>query len=203
VRPHPRENRHGWIRLMKRLDLKVTLSPWDEPFAYWLQKVDYVVLPPSTSLYDIFFHGKLPIVTSDIVPSRKKHLLTESDDNNQILQGVCRPASVDEVITRLESGDIPFDKSLVSQKLLEQVGADVADNSITNIINVMRATVGDGGSAEFRQRMLRYEFRAVSFGASHLRRVRSMLKRRVEQGSNFDLTLQRSRWITGLAHAAE
>jgi hypothetical protein len=203
VRPHPRENRLGWIKLMKKVELKVTLSPWDEPFAHWLQKVDFVVLPPSTSLYDIFFHGKLPIVTNDIVTSRADHLLTESDDNNQILRGVCRPKSVAEVIARLESGDIPFDQELIRLKLWEQVGSDVADNSIGNIIRVITETVGQGQQAPVRQRVQRHAFAATSLGASHLRWFRGLLKRRVEQGSSFDLTLGRSRWITRLAHAAE
>lgn len=203
VRPHPRENRLGWMRLMKRIDLKATLSPWDEPFAHWLQKVDYVVLPPSTSLYDIFFHGKLPILTNDIVKSRANHLLTESDDNNQILQGVCRPKSVAEAIARLELGDIPFDEELIRQKLWEQVGSDVADNSISNIIRAVTNTVAPSRSANVRQLLLRCAFDTVSFGACHLRWVRGFMKRRVEQGSSFDLTVRRSRWINGLAHAAE
>lgn len=199
VRPHPRENRHGWARLMKKVNLNVTLSPWDEPFGHWLQKVDYVVLPPSTSLYDIFFHGKRPIVTSQIVKSRADHLLTESDDNNQILKGVCRPTSVGEVIALLESGDIPFDEELVRLKLWEQVGADVAENSIGNMISAMRAAIAKNQPVSRRERLLAQAFLPVSLAVSHLRWGRGVMKGRVEQGSSFDLTLPRSRWITKLA----
>lgn len=200
VRPHPRENRMGWMRLAKKLNLNIKISSWDEPFGHWLQGLDFIVTPPSTSLYDAFYHGKTPIVTSEIVPARANHILTESDDNNQILQGVCRPKSVQEVISLIASGHIPFDKKIIELRLLEQVGADVAAHSTKNIINAISEMIGSDSVAcpNAKKAFSLSFFRFVSLALSYARWFKGLLIRRVEQGCNFNLTMQREKWIDHL-----
>ncbi len=200
VRPHPRENRQGWIRLAEKLKLNFKVSQWDEPFSHWLQNVDVVVTPPSTSLYDVFFHGKKAIVTSDLVPTRANHVLTESDDNNQILEGTCRPKTVEEVLGRIDSMDVPSDKAIVDQCLYEQVAADIAADSIRNILKALpelRPAIRQSPQQN-RNRLLANAFLFVSLGASYLRWLRGRFIGRVEQGALFDMTLKRMRWINRL-----
>jgi hypothetical protein len=201
VRPHPRENREGWMRLAKKLNIRINVSPWDEPFGHWLQGVDMIVTPPSTSLYDIYFHGKKPIVISEVVQSRANHILTESDDRNQILEGTCRPKSVGEILALIESGDVPYNKELVELRLLEQVGSDVAANSIGNIVTALMEMTSTKGQTEktLGQRLWRQCFSASSLFLTYLRWVRGRLIGRVEQGGTFDLTLKRMKWINRLA----
>lgn len=199
VRPHPRENRQGWIRLAEKMKLNVTVSKWDEPFGHWLQDVDIVVTPPSTSLYDVFFHNKKPIVIDHIIGARKAHTLTESDDNNQILEATCRPRSVEEAIALIESGEIPFDKPLADQRLHEQVAAEIAQHSIRNILKALpelRPAINQ--PKPLRDVMLVNAFVLVSTILSSLRWIRGCLIGRVEQGALFDMTLRRKRWINRL-----
>ncbi len=200
VRPHPRENRQGWLNLSKKSDIKIKIAPWDEPFTHWLQGIDFVVTPPSTSLYDIFYLGKTAIVTSDIVQSRSNHILTESDDNNQILEGACRPKSIQEALSIIDSGKIFFNKEIVSLRLLEQVASDIAENSITNIINAV-SEIGpsdNGGKVSIKRNILSHVFIIASLLLSYLRSFKGMLARRVVQGSNFDLTIHKIRWLNRL-----
>lgn len=202
VRPHPRENRLGWVRLAEKTNLNITVSAWDEPFVHWLQDVDIVVTPPSTSLYDVFFHGKKPIVIDQIVSSRKDHVLTESDDNNQILEAIHRPKSVEEAIALIESGDVPFDKALVHQRLHEQVAVEIAGDSIRNILQALpelRPSIGK--SRSLRRVFLVNAFVLVSMVLSSLRWVRGRLIGRVEQGAIFDMTPRRMLWINRLVKA--
>lgn len=200
VRPHPRENRQGWLNLSKKSDIKIKISPWDEPFTQWLQGIDFVVTPPSTSLYDIFYLGKAAIVISDIIQSRSDHILTESDDNNQILEGACRPKSIQEVLSIINSGKVPFNEEVVSLRLFEQIASDIADNSIANIINA----IDDIGKprkrvkVNVRQSIVNYVFIIASVFLSYLRSFKGLLVRRVVQGCFFDLTIQKIRWINRL-----
>ncbi len=194
VRPHPRENRLGWIKLAKKLNLNISISTWDEPFGHWLNDVDYIVTPPSTSLYDVFHYGKKAILTSGVVSSRAEHTLTESDDNNQILKGLCTPKSVDEIVKLIETGDIPYDSENVNLRLQEQVAADIADDSILNIINAlseMRKNTSDTTNRNFKI----FSFKVISLFLAHLKYIKSKLLRRVEQGSSFNLTIKKIRWI--------
>lgn len=200
VRPHPRENRQSWEKLAKKLGINIKISPWDEPFGHWLQGVDLIVMPPSTSLYDVFYHKKLPILTSGVVPTRANHILTESDDNNQILEGVCRPDSVEEIVSIIETAQVSYNEEIVRQRLLEQVAADIADSSITNVIDALQnfSTLETLYKRPMKQRFVIaiYKFFAVAFGQA--RWLKRKMLRRIEQGSSFDLTIQRVRWIDRL-----
>jgi len=197
VRPHPRENRMSWIKIAKKLNLEITVSQWDEPFGHWLQGVDYIVTPPSTSLYDVIYNGKKALVTSAIVPTRVEHILTESDDNNQILEGVCHPESVEKLIEYIDSGNIPCDEKLINLRLQEQVAADIASDSITNIINAI-SEFNLTRKKSSKQKIMLLTFKSLSLFLSYLKSFKAKLSGRVEQGSNFDLTIQKMNWINRL-----
>jgi hypothetical protein len=197
VRPHPRENRLGWQRLASKLGLDITVSDWDKPFAHWLGEIDHIVTPPSTGLYDIFFHGRRPIVIDRVVATRADHILAQSDDRNQILEGICRPNSVAEVIRLLESGDIPPPPDSVHLRLQEQVGADIASRSTANILDAIAEFTADSPPARRKVGALAAWHLATTC-LSELKECKARLQRRVEQGASFNLTLRRSRWIDRL-----
>jgi len=199
IRPHPRENRHGWNEVTKRLDLNIKVSDWDEPFGHWLQNVDIVVTPPSTSIYDMCFNKLNPIVIDQIVERRREHTLTESDDNNQILFGVYRPKTIEEAMETIESGDIPCDREYVEKKLYEQVASDIARNSTINIIR----TISEFTNVRpYSRKSIRvcsaYFFETLSFILAYARILKNIFSGRLEQGNSFDITLQRKRWINSL-----
>lgn len=199
VRPHPRENRLGWWRLSRKLGLDITVSDWDKPFGHWLSEVDHIVTPPSTGLYDIFFHGHRPIVIDQLVTKRSDHTLAQSDDRNQILDGICRPKSVDEVVHLLEEGKLPRPPKDVSRLLQEQVGADIANHSTSNILDAIAELIS-------RTRPLRrnvgalFIWRLTVIVLSELKNVKARLQLKPEQGSSFNLTIKRSAWIDRLLH---
>lgn len=198
VRPHPRENRLGWEKMAEKLNINITVSPWDEPFGHWLGGLDFIVTPPSTGIYDIFYQGKVPIVTNDVVASRANHILTESDDNNQILEGVCRPKSVAEIIELINSGTIPFNKDIINLRLKEQVGADIAHNSINNIIEAIEGLRTKSNPSTLNQKFMGFFFHLLSFLLAHLRWFKGKLSGRVIQGASFNLTFLRTKWIDRL-----
>ena len=197
VRPHPRENRLGWQRLARKLGLNITVSDWDIPFSHWLGQIDHIITPPSTGLYDIFFHGRRPIVIDKVVPSRSAHTLAQSDDRNQILEGICRPESVDEIIRLLDSGDIPPPPESVLLCLQEQVGADIASHSIANIVDAIHEFTASHPAPRRAVGALAFWHGAVT-ALSGLKQFKARLQRRVEQGASFNLTLRRKAWIDRL-----
>jgi hypothetical protein len=184
--------------LARKLGLNITVSDWDKPFAHWLGEIDHIVTPPSTGLYDIFFHGRRPIVIDRVAEKRADHVLAQSDDRNQILEGICRPESVEEVIRLLESNDIPPPPESVHLCLQEQVGADIAGRSTANILDAIAEF--RAGSPPVRRKVgaLAAWHLAVTF-LSELKEFKAWFQRRVEQGASFNLTLRRSAWIDRLS----
>jgi hypothetical protein len=146
----------------------------------------------------MFFHGHRPIVIDKIVPSRSDHILAQSDDRNQILNGICRPESVNEVLHIIESGNIPSPPENVGLCLREQVGAEIADQSTSNIV------------ASIRELYSNREVPPRRFGVVHawlfltallmeVKEIKARLQGRVEQSASFNLTIRRGRWIDALS----
>ena len=133
-----------------------------------------------------------------VVTTRADHVLAQSDDRNQILEGICRPNSVEEVIRLLESGDIPPPPESVRERLQEQVGAEIASKSIENILDaIAEFTVGNPPVRRKTGALICWQL-AVTI-LSELKDFKARVQRRTEQGASFNLTLKRSAWIDRLS----
>jgi len=201
VRPHPRESRESWEEVSEKLDLDINVSRWDEPFVHWIHQMDFLISPPSTSFYDLFYHKKAPILIDEIIKKRRNHILLESDDNNQILEGCLRPESFEEVLEAIDSGNITYDESIINKHLLEQVGADIAAKSTENILKFIAEKTDisiDSSFERIRKFLMCYFFYWLGVFLSHVRWVKGKVTRRMLQGANFDLTLYRIYWINKL-----
>lgn len=198
VRPHPRESRKSWEDISTKLDLGIEVSKWDEPFVHWLHTVDYFISPPSTSFYDLFYHKKSPILIDEIVKRRKNHILIESDDNNQILEGCHRPSTCEDVLSIIEKGDVPFKSEIIEKNLYEQVGADIAGQSTTNIINfiVEKTSMESGKFLKIKKMAMCNLFLFLGVFLSHIRWIKGTFQGRIIQGANFDMTIGRYIWIS-------
>lgn len=198
VRVHPRENWQEWSRFVKESGLNVTVSKWDDPFTVWLREVDIVVSPPSTGFYDMLYCGIHPICMSDVFPRRADHVLTESDDNNQILDYIYRPKSVDEIIETIHSGKVP-DLSKGVEKVLEgQVSLSIVKNSISNIVKSLSDLPKRTKIANIRFRFFLPLVVIAMVIRSHVKSWRQSL-RDGEKGSTFMFTLQRLKMINDLS----
>ena len=139
---------------IRKYDLNAFVSKWDDPFSVWSRSVDIVVSPPSTSFYDLLSCGINPICIRDVVPPRENHVITESDDNNPILDYVYRPKSVDEILETINSGKVPDLSKGVEEVLEAQAGISIAKNSISNITTAMRSLTKSRRSAVVKSRCL-------------------------------------------------
>jgi hypothetical protein len=201
IRVHPRENKERWLAFIRKYDLNVLLSKWDDPFSVWSRSVDIIVSPPSTSFYDLLYCGINPICIRNVVPARESHIVTESDDNNPILDYVYLPKSTDEILETINNGKVP-DLSEGVDKILEgQAGISVAKNSISNIVTAIRSLPKSKSSAVVRSRcLLPFVIFAVVL-VSYFKRWHNILLHGGEQSCGFTFTLSRLKMINGLAKA--
>jgi hypothetical protein len=201
VRIHPRENWMQWEDFVKKQGLNVTVSKYDDPFSVWLREVDIVVSPPSTSFYEMLYYGISPICTRDVCSRRADHVLTESDDNNQILNYVYCPKSVDEIVDTINNGKVP-ELSEGSEKILEgQVGLSIMKNSISNIVESLACFSGDTRMNVVKLRHLLPLAVVAMVILSYFKSWRYSLLGEIEPGCNFTFTLRRLKMIGRLAEA--
>ncbi len=201
IRAHPREDRTRWQHLINTNQLKATVSRWDDPFSLWLNDVDIVVSPPSTSFYDIFAHNKRPICIGDIVPKRATHVLSESDDNNEILNFVFRPKSVTELVDAIESGVIPDYSKGVESILDGQTATNIAHSSISNIATVLSNLISTKPSLAVRIKrwLILVPLLSGVVSVAYLLYLRAKFVKGGVQGSTFALTLGRIGMINRLS----
>ena len=186
---------------IRKHDLNAFVSKWDDPFSVWSRSVDIVVSPPSTSFYDMLYCGINPICIRDVVPPRENHVITESDDNNPILDYVYRPKSVDEILGTINSEKVPDLSSGVEEILEGQAGISIAKNSISNIATAIRSLPKNRRSTVVRsRRLLPFVIFAVVL-VSYFKRWHYILLHGGEQSSAFMFTFGRLKMINDLVKA--
>ena len=202
LRPYPRENRFNWHKLVESNKLDLTISAWDEPFASWLSEMDFIISPPSTIFYEALSVGHSPICTMDIVANRKSHVLTESDDNNQILKYVRRPKTIDALLALLNEEEQFNLHPDVEKILLGQTASDIASSSITNLADACEKLIDQNiPSAKVKYRKIYVMvYKITTFSLSYIQHIRNFFVRGGEQGSTFALTRSRSRMIDFLSN---
>ena len=199
IRPHPREDRNQWKKLQKISNLNIEISKWDHPFTYWLTEVDKIICPPSTSIYDMLCQGYHPICTDKIIKKRKNHILAESDDKNKVLDYICRPESLEELIEIIEKDKStkPFDgyQSIING----QIKSNFGDDSITNILKVISKNHASINCKTSLKRNIKlFFFKTFSFIYTSISYLKNFYKS--EQGSTFYLTIWKKNWIKKLSY---
>tara|TARA_Y100001978_G_C23693577_1_gene436201 strand:+ start:1444 stop:2826 length:1383 start_codon:yes stop_codon:yes gene_type:complete len=199
IRPHPREDRNQWKKLKKNSNLNIEISKWDHPFTYWLNEVDKVICPPSTSIYDMLYQDYHPICIDKIIKKRKNHILAESDDNNRVLDYVCRPESLEELIEIIEQ-DISTKPIDGYQSIINgQIKSNLGDDSTKNILKVIsQNTTPINSKDSLKQNIKLLCFKTFSFIYTHISYLKNFYKS--EQGSTFYLTIWKKMWIKKLSY---
>ncbi|MBU6176798.1 MAG: hypothetical protein KGO80_03450 [Bacteroidetes bacterium] len=196
VRPHPRENAFQWESFLEKHGINAQVSDRFLPFTSWLSKVDIIVSPPSTSFYDILSQGRTVICIDKIITKRAEHIFAESDDRNVILDYIYRPTSFKEVVDVIESFEVPEPQVGFENIIAGQVKSTMQDDPIINILNLVKL------SKSVSRTNLEMKFwLSIFFISSFLFTLLSMLKNIGvrQQGSNFQLTPIRKRWINKLS----
>jgi len=195
LKPHPRENASNWIKFFKENKINAEIEHKFTPFAAWLHKVDLIVSPPSTSFYEILRENKNFICIDKVLSKRENHILSESDDKNQILKYVCRPESINELLSLVKQNKIIEPKKGYFDIVSGQTCSINNEDSIENIIQIIRQK---SNSKESKKIIIK---KFINLTLVQIINELSALKNihREEEGSVFSLTLYRVNWINRLS----
>ncbi len=200
LRVHPRENRYEWLKLLAKIDNRINMAPWDMPFMHWASEQDYLIGPPSTSFYDCFVLGKKPVCTMNMVRKRADYVLTESDDNNRILDYVYNPDTISELLGILcrkdESCDMPVE---LKQIINGQTGLDICSDSIGNIANIC-SNICDKLPDNKLSIITKAGYVFIHFIKKLKARLKRIVLKEAEQSSTFQLFYQRIKFIDKLSN---
>ena len=146
IRVHPTENIETWNRIFDKYKIKAKVVEQIVPFTHWANDQDYVVGPASTSAFDSFVVGAIPISTKNIDPNRKNHLYKFSEENGILQNYVLSPSSVDELISLIShKKQNNLINPMILKILQEEGGFRVHNSPIDEIVkHTIEAAKGGG-----------------------------------------------------------
>lgn len=103
VRPHPKENFAVWKKLLSGGGINAKVVDSSQPITHWLDELDYIVGPPSTSFYDALMRGVTPISINYLDCRRKVFIDELWEDNNRLMPYVFKPESISDLVEYIQS----------------------------------------------------------------------------------------------------
>lgn len=197
VRVHPREDRTKWQELISSRRLPITVAPWDQPFAHWLGEVDWIIAPPSTGFYDIFYQRKPVVCLHRIAKNRAAHVIPNTDDTMPILDYTLQPESLEELlalVSKKPGGPMELPAGL-TDALRRDADYPACENSLDRLADVCELVLEQNA----------FNYSPISRLVFDMWCTRDILRTvgMIDQGSYFRLTRARRRWIDQLAVRSE
>jgi surface carbohydrate biosynthesis protein len=136
LRVHPKEDIEVWRSLLSRSKLKVDINEPKTPISCWIQGLDYLVGPPSTSFYDAVMLGVTPISISRLDPRRQDFIGELWEDNNRLMKFIFKPETYESLINYIEKNEHLNIENEVESILKEEADFPECKNSLAKIYDV-------------------------------------------------------------------
>ena len=138
---HPKEDSSLYRKLFGGPSPSLSIAPSNQPFANWVQGQKFLIGPPSTSFYDAYLSGVLPISTSELNQERKRFVSAMYEDNNQLMKYVHKPKSISELLDFVENlTEEKYTEMVERPEVLEVLGEEVNfpfhRESLNKLINI-------------------------------------------------------------------
>jgi hypothetical protein len=140
---HPRENPVIYQKYFKNNYNQIKIEKVFTPFTHWATKQKVVIGPASTSFYDCFLLGTLPICTVNLDPHRNLRIKSGFEENNNVMNYVYKPKSIGELMDLVNSNSAThFDKLMSNYSLREVLSAETnfpyQSQSLTLMFEIMK-----------------------------------------------------------------
>ena len=143
ARAHPKENSDVWRDLFVRCNLKAEISENKLPFTNWLQGLDYIIGPPSTSFYDAAMLGVTPISICNLDKRRIEFVGELWQDNNRLMEYVFKPKNIDALLNYIKEGVRNVSSAEMRNILKEEADFPNCSSSIDNVVSICEGHVFD------------------------------------------------------------
>ena len=202
LRIHPREKRENWVNLVKTKNIRLKISEFGQPFSHWLNDIDLVLSPPSTSFYDYALLGKNAILIDSVIKTRRNHSSLLSDDFDPIFNYFKRPKSLNELMDILNrySPDFNFlpKKNNDYLKILEnEVNFPDHKNSLNKVADEVSSVIKKNNYLRHLRFFIFYLFIMIY---TYLIIIMRLIRQKKEESASFLLTVKNIKKIDNLVN---
>lgn len=194
LRIHPKENSDTWRDILGRCNLSANVSDPALPITDWLQGLDYLFGPPSTSFYDGVMMGVTPISISNLDARRKASIGELWEDNSRLMEHVFKPENIEDFLQYIDGQARNVDSPEILNILKEEADFPACANAMDRVVDVCLSEP----SNTRRTGLMLLFFRI--FEAAYLMawRIRNLFLGRKENSAMFAMSRKKIRFIDGL-----
>lgn len=104
VRPHPNENLQSWFEI-KKLDRRINISKNSEDFLEWMNKQDFIITTPSTSVVEPLIQ-KIPIISIHKICNESGLHQYYEETLKPFIDNLVAPNDINELMNMIKSENI-------------------------------------------------------------------------------------------------
>jgi surface carbohydrate biosynthesis protein len=141
LRIHPKENFIEWQRLLINSGIQIEIVNSKEPFTHFLDSLDYLIGPPSTSFYEAIMSGVTPISISELDDRRKQFVGDLWEDNNCLMPYVFKPKSIKELLKYIDSNKRLIVDDEISKVLKQEADFPECISSLDKVVRICESVI--------------------------------------------------------------
>ncbi len=143
IKIHPRENPKVWHQMTGLDNENLEIANPQIPFSDWVKKQKCVIGSPSTSFYDCFMLGVMPISIANLDSKRSIFLSKYYEENNKLIKHVIAPDSIEKLfdtVKKIKSEEFVMEEG-VADILLAEANYPFCSESIDKVANVLKEII--------------------------------------------------------------
>ncbi|MDA9030963.1 hypothetical protein N9I31_03905 [Candidatus Pseudothioglobus singularis] len=192
IRCHPKEDSNEWIYLFSKCGINAEIADNSIPITHWLMDKDKVIGPPSTSFYDAAMCKVEPISIENLDSTRRKYIGRLWEDNNQLMEHIYKPESIDELVQYLKKNR-DFPSKEVMSILKEEANFPYCSNSLDKFITICKKVNLNSHNLIFSNL-----YPIISFLYTKAWQIKNIVIGRKENSSQYSLGRKNKRFIMSL-----
>jgi hypothetical protein len=197
VRIHPKEKPEVWERLLAQCNLDAEVTNQKLPISTWLEGLEYVVGPPSTSFYDAVMLGVTPISISELDPRRKRYVGELWEDNNRLMDHVFKPGNIQDLLGYIADGNRFSYTDEVLNVLKEEADYPDCGDALSKVVSACEAVM----TTRRNKSIPLMSFMVLRHLFFKIWKARNAIRRYPENSAYFSFDGKTTRFIDGLSSA--
>lgn len=184
VRCHPKENLDVWRYLFKKCSIDIEVSDSFIPITHWLEGIDVVIGPPSTTFYDAAIEETRCISIINLDKNRLNYIGELWEENNELMKDISAPQTIQEILDdAMMDKDFTLTASL-KETLMREADYPECRNSLDKFVNIC-IDINMHKSFKKTRNINLFLYKTVSFIYQKMWSVKSFIIQRDENSSMY------------------
>ena len=197
VRCHPKENLEVWKYLFKKCSIDIEISDSLIPITHWLEAIDVLIGPPSTTFYDAIIEKTRCISITNLDENRHKYIGELWEENNELMKDIPAPSTIDEIVnSALSNKELELNTSIKETLMNEALYPDCRQ-SLDKFVDICLKFENQNKINLHRNFLLSiYKIASISYQTVWM--IKNFLIQRKENSSMYSLSRVTKKYIDGL-----